>query len=55
MTRAVNMLATLRMVRETFGGVEQYVIQKCGLNVEDVDRIRANLVVENDPIHALPV
>jgi hypothetical protein len=48
------MLATLRMIRETFGGAEQYVIQKCGLAVEDVDRIRANLVVEAEPIHELP-
>jgi len=44
--RAINMLATLRMMRERFGGPEQYVIERCGLTKEDVDRIRSNLVVE---------
>lgn len=48
------MLATLGMIHEKFGGAEQYVIQKCGLTVEDVDRIRANLVVEAAPVHELP-
>ncbi len=48
------MLATLQMIRDTFGDAEQYVIQKCGLAVEAVDKIRANLVVEAEPIHELP-
>lgn len=52
--RAVNMLATLRMIRERFGGPEQYVIEKCGLSREDVEKIRANLVVETAPIYEVP-
>lgn len=48
------MLATLRMIRERFGGPEQYVIEKCGLSQEDVEKIRANLVVETAPIYEVP-
>jgi hypothetical protein len=40
------MLATLKMMREKYGGPEQYVIDRCGLTKEDVDRIQSNLVVK---------
>jgi hypothetical protein len=48
------MLATLQMIREKFGGPEQYVIEKCGLTPEEVNRIRSNLVIDACPIHQLP-
>lgn len=49
--RAVNMLATLKMIREKFGGPEQYMIEKCGLSKEDIQKIRDNLIVEIPPIY----
>ncbi|KAH8816813.1 tyrosine phosphatase family-domain-containing protein [Xylogone sp. PMI_703] len=54
-TRAENMLSTLRMIREKFGGVEKYVIEKCGLTKEEVQKIRSNLIVDNQPIHKIPL
>lgn len=40
------MLATLKMIREDFGGVESYLIGKCGLTKEDLERVRSNLIIE---------
>jgi hypothetical protein len=51
--RAVNMLATLKMIRERYGGPEQYIIDRCGLTKEDVRRIRSNLVVKAVATQAL--
>jgi CRISPR/Cas system type I-B associated protein Csh2 (Cas7 group RAMP superfamily) len=45
------MLATLKMIRETFGGAEGYVIEKCGLTQEEVEKIRKNLIVEEPAVH----
>lgn len=45
------MLATLKMIREKFGGAEQYITEKCGLTKEDVERIRSNLIVEQPAVH----
>lgn len=45
------MLATLLMIREKFGGAEEYIIQKCGLSKEEVDKIKKNLVVEKPAVH----
>jgi len=47
------MLATLKMIREKYGGPERYAIDRCGLTKEDVDRIRSNLVVEAPAIQIL--
>ena len=47
------MLATLQMIREKFGGPEQYVKEKCGLTTEEVERIRENLVVNAAPVHKI--
>lgn len=49
--RAENMLSTLEMIRKEFGGVENYMIEKCGLTKEQVERIRSNLIVEQPAIH----
>ena len=45
--REENMIATLAMIRDTFGSVEQYVIEWCGLSLEEVDQVRKNLLVES--------
>lgn len=49
--RAVNMLSTLRMMREKFGGAEAYVIEKCGLTKEEVEKLKSNLIVERPAVH----
>lgn len=46
------MMLTLKVIREKFGGAEGYVIEKCGLTKEEVEKIRANLIVEAPAIHA---
>lgn len=45
------MLSTLKLIREKFGGVENYITEKCGLTNEQVDKIRSNLIVEQPAIH----
>jgi hypothetical protein len=45
------MLATLRLIREKFGGPEGYVIEKCGLTKDEVEQIRKNLIVEKPALH----
>jgi hypothetical protein len=49
--RAVNMLATLRVIKEKFGGAEGYVIEKCGLSKEEVEKLKSNLIVEKPAVH----
>ena len=44
------MLATLKVIREQFGGPEGYIVEKCGLTKQEVDKIRLNLVVEAPPL-----
>jgi len=44
-------MATLKIIREKFGGPEGYMIEKCGLTKEEVDKIRTNLIVEAPAIH----
>lgn len=51
--RAVNMLATLKMIREKYGGPEQYVIDKCSLTKEDIQQIKSNLIVKAPAIQML--
>lgn len=43
--RKESMLGTLALIRQKYGSVEGYVVNKCGLKPEDVQRIRQNLVV----------
>lgn len=45
------MLATLEMIRENFGGAEEYIVEKCGLTKDEVEKIRSNLIVEKPAIH----
>jgi hypothetical protein len=48
------MLASLKMIRDKFGGAEDYVVEKCGLTKEEVERIRKNLIVEKPAVHEKP-
>jgi len=48
------MLATLKMIRETYGSAEGYIIEKCGLTKEEVERICKNMIVEKPAIHRKP-
>lgn len=45
--RSENMLAMLESLRSKFGGAEGYIKQKCGLNDEDIRKIRSNIVEKN--------
>lgn len=40
------MMLTLKVIREKFGGVENYVIERCGLSKDEVEKLRSNLIVE---------
>ncbi|CAD6443949.1 38062db6-ce87-42d9-9ac4-7bb3f2de0d0f [Sclerotinia trifoliorum] len=52
-SKAENMLATLKMLIEKFGGAEGYVIEKCGLTAGEVEKIRKNLIIESPAIHSV--
>ena len=45
------MMSTLQMIQEKFGGAEAYIIEKCGLTKEEVEKIKANLIVDMPAIH----
>lgn len=45
-SRRENMLATLAVLREKWGGAEGYVVKELGLTKEEVEAIRRNLVVD---------
>jgi hypothetical protein len=45
------MLATLKIIRESFGGPEVYMIERCGLTKEEVEKIRSNLVIDEPALH----
>lgn len=47
------MMATLKMIRETYGGAEAYIREQCGLSDEEIAQIRSSLVVTEAPIHQL--
>lgn len=40
------MAAFLKVLHQTFGGAETYMVEKCGLTKEEVETIRKNLMVE---------
>ncbi len=43
--KAENMLAALQMMRASFDGAEGYLTRKCDFSVEDLEKIRENLIV----------
>lgn len=42
--RPANMLATLEMIKNKYGGAEGYLKQKCGFEDQDIERIRKNVI-----------
>ncbi|KAH7311988.1 tyrosine phosphatase family-domain-containing protein [Rhexocercosporidium sp. MPI-PUGE-AT-0058] len=50
-SKAENMLSTLEMIKQKFGGAEGYAIDKCDLTKVEVDMIRQNLVVQKPAVH----
>ncbi|KFY11343.1 hypothetical protein V492_04522 [Pseudogymnoascus sp. VKM F-4246] len=51
--RSENMMATLKMIREKYGGAEAYIREQCGLGDEEIAQIKSSLVVTDAPIHQL--
>ncbi|CAG8976729.1 hypothetical protein HYALB_00012527 [Hymenoscyphus albidus] len=45
-SKTENMLATLQIIRERFGGPEKYMTDICGLTKEQVEKIRSNLTYQ---------
>jgi hypothetical protein len=45
--RPENMIASLQMLRENYGSVEDYVTKHCGLSPQDVEQIRRNMTVDS--------
>lgn len=41
------MAAFLQTIEEKFGGVETYVIGQCGLTKEEIEKIRAHLIIQS--------
>ncbi|KAG6249737.1 hypothetical protein E4U24_002011 [Claviceps purpurea] len=48
-SRPECMLATLQVIREEYGGVEEYVRTHCKLSQDDIEQIRTNFIVEVPP------
>ncbi|KAG5926913.1 hypothetical protein E4U42_002824, partial [Claviceps africana] len=48
-SRPESMLATLQVMREEYGSVEEYVLNQCGLSPRDIEQIRSNFIVEAPP------
>jgi hypothetical protein len=45
-------MLTLKLIKEVFGGAEGYMIEKCKLTKEEIERIRTNLIVEQPSIYS---
>ncbi|KAK3372044.1 tyrosine phosphatase [Podospora didyma] len=41
-----NMIATLAMIRSTYGSVEQYLVNHCRVPAEQLEQLRRNLVID---------
>lgn len=50
-SRYESMMATLKMIREKFGGAERYLMDVIGLTPEEVEAIKRNLIVDEPAIH----
>lgn len=40
------MLATLKVMREEYGSVEEYVLNECRVSPDEIERLRRNFIVE---------
>lgn len=45
-----SMTATMKMLRDEFGGIDGYLKDWCGFSEDDVEKIRKALVVEEKPV-----
>jgi hypothetical protein len=43
-----SMLGTLAMIRDTYGSAEGYLVDRCHVSRETLEKLRRNLVVEVD-------
>lgn len=48
--RKENMLATLQMIKEKYGGAAEYAKKECGQSDEDLAKIRKNMRSEDAPV-----
>jgi hypothetical protein len=52
------MLATLEVIRDVWGSVEDYVKKECGLSDGEIQRIRRNMVMDasslDQPVPQVP-
>jgi protein tyrosine/serine phosphatase len=48
--KAESMKQTLDMINEKYGSAEGYVRTVCGLNDADIEGLRRNLIVKDEPI-----
>ncbi|KAG8406437.1 hypothetical protein J3459_012373 [Metarhizium acridum] len=42
-----SMLATLKVMREQYGSVEEYVLNECRVSPDEIERLRRNFIVES--------
>lgn len=40
------MLATLKVMREEYGSIEEYVLNQCKISPQDIAQLRRNFIVE---------
>ncbi|KAI9046900.1 hypothetical protein LZ554_008978 [Drepanopeziza brunnea f. sp. 'monogermtubi'] len=52
-SKAESMMSTLKMIQEKFGGPEGYIMERCGLTKEEVEKIKRNLIVEEPAVHLM--
>ena len=45
------MIATLAVIRETFGGPEQYCKDVVGLTDEEIEAVKRNLIMDEPAFH----
>jgi len=51
--RKANMIAALEMIDREWGGAEGYIKEVCGLEDEDIERLKKVLIVPGDKASAV--
>jgi protein tyrosine/serine phosphatase len=49
-SRKENMAGALKMMHAEFGGAEGYLTKTCGFTAEEVEKVKALLVVDEKPV-----
>jgi protein tyrosine/serine phosphatase len=49
-SRKENMAGALKMMHTEFGGAEGYFTKTCGLTVEEVEKVKSLLIVDEKPV-----